>query len=105
MTATHDTIMKADRRGRLRFSPEQRSTLLKAYQASGLSGPKFAALHGVKYPTLANWVQKGKQTEGMQAARPGTRMLSFIAAEVVPVAESGHSDSKSGHRQIVGKSC
>jgi hypothetical protein len=41
MTATHDTtndtIMKADSRGRLRFSPEQRITLLKAYQASGLS--------------------------------------------------------------------
>jgi len=93
MTATHDTIMKADRRGRLRFSPEQRSILLKAYQASGLSGPRFAALHGVKYPTLANWVQKSKQTEGVQAATPGPRMLSFIAAEVVPVAESGHSDS------------
>ena len=61
MTATHGTIMKADRRGRLRFSPEQRAALLKAYQASGLSGPRFAALHGVKYPTLANWIQKSKQ--------------------------------------------
>lgn len=96
MTATHDTnndtIMKADRRGRLRFSPEQRTSLLKAYQASGLSGPRFAALHGMKYPTLANWVQKSKRTRETQAASPGPRMLSFIAAEVVPVAESGHSD-------------
>jgi hypothetical protein len=55
-TATHDTIMKADRRGRLRFSHEQRTALLKAYQASGPSGPRFATLHGVKYPSLANWV-------------------------------------------------
>ena len=93
MTATHDTIMKADRRGRLRFSPEQRMALLKAYQASGLSGPRFAALHGVKYPTLANWIQKSKQTEGAQAASPVPRMLSFIAAEVVPGPDSGHSDS------------
>ena len=61
MTATHDSLTKAGRRGRLRFSPEQRITLLKAYQASGLSGPRFAALHGVKYPTLANWIQKSKQ--------------------------------------------
>ena len=88
MTATHDTIMKADRRGRLRFSPEQRITLLKAYQASGLSGPRFAALHGVKYPTLANWIQKSKQP-----AEPKSKMLSFVAAEVVPGPESGHSDS------------
>lgn len=88
MTATQDTIMKADRRGRLRFSPEQRITLLKAYQASGLSGPRFAALHGVKYPTLANWIQKSKQTEA-----PKPKMLSFIAAEVVPAPESVHSDS------------
>jgi hypothetical protein len=56
MTATHDTIMKADRRGRLRFFHEQRTALLKAYQASGPSGPRFATLHGVKYPSLANWV-------------------------------------------------
>ena len=85
MTATHDTIMKADRRGRLRFSPEQRAALLKAYQASGLSGPRFAALHGVKYPTLANWVQKSKQT-----AAPRPKMLSFIAAEVLPGPESSN---------------
>jgi DNA-binding transcriptional regulator YiaG len=65
--------MKADRHGRLRFSPEQRSALLKAYQACGLSGPRFAALHGVKYQTLANWIQKSKQTEGAQAARPGRK--------------------------------
>ena len=52
MTATHDTILKADRSGRLRFSPEQRLALLQAYQTSGLSGPRFAALHGVKYQTF-----------------------------------------------------
>ena len=88
MTATHDTIMKADRRGRLRFSQEQRTALLKAYQASGLSGPRFAALHGVKYPTLANWIQKSKQP-----GEPKPKMLSFIAAEVLPGPESGHSDA------------
>ena len=53
---TNDTIMKADRCGRLRFFHEQRTALLKAYQASGPSGPRFATLHGVKYPSLANWV-------------------------------------------------
>ncbi len=29
MTATHDSLTKADRRGRLRFSPEHRADFLK----------------------------------------------------------------------------
>ena len=46
-------MIKADGRGRLRYTAEQRASLLNAYDASGLSGPKFAALHGVKYQTFA----------------------------------------------------
>ncbi|MGB6221028.1 hypothetical protein [Haloferula sp.] len=52
MTATHESLMKVDGRGRLRYTAEQRALLLSAYDASGLSGPKFAALHGVKYRPL-----------------------------------------------------
>ena len=36
--------------------------MVEAYQTSGLSGPRFAALHGVNYQTLASWLQKHKQT-------------------------------------------
>jgi hypothetical protein len=46
MTETHDIILKSDRRGRIRFTPEQRSSMLDAYDASGLSGPKFATSLG-----------------------------------------------------------
>jgi hypothetical protein len=31
MTDTHHAIIKADQRGRLRFTPDQRATLLAAY--------------------------------------------------------------------------
>ena len=58
MTETHAIILKSDRRGRLRFTPEQRLALLDAYDASGLSGPKFAQLHGVNYQTFAGWFQR-----------------------------------------------
>ncbi|MCU0796292.1 MAG: hypothetical protein MUF31_10195 [Akkermansiaceae bacterium] len=34
--------MKFDRRGRLRYEPEQKAALIEADAASGLSGPKFA---------------------------------------------------------------
>lgn len=61
MNATHDSLVKFDRRGRLRYAPEQKAALVEAYAASGLSGPKFAALHGVNYQTFASWLQKRKR--------------------------------------------
>lgn len=67
MNATHDSLVKFDRRGRLRYAPEQKAALVEAYAASGLSGPKFAALHGVNYQTFASWLQKRKR----MAAAPG----------------------------------
>ena len=82
--------MKADRRGRLSYSPEQRSALVDAFQASGLSGPRFAALHGVKYQTLANWLQKRKRKaapEALGLPRPG--FLSFVPAELQGMPNGG----------------
>jgi hypothetical protein len=58
MTATHVEIMKSDRRGRLCYTQEQRDALVKACKASGLSTPRFAAIHGVKYQTLAAWIHR-----------------------------------------------
>jgi transposase-like protein len=80
MTATNHAILKSDRRGRLRYSKEQKSALVEAYQASGLSGPRFAALHGVNYQTLAGWLQKHKQTASTAAGRQ-TPPSSFLLVE------------------------
>jgi len=67
MTA-ESVILKTDRLGRVRTPLAQRDALLDAFERSGLSGMKFAALHGVKYPSFANWVQQRKRhrlmTEG-----------------------------------------
>jgi transposase-like protein len=61
MNSTHDALVKFDRRGRLRYAPEQKAAILEAFAKSGLSGPKFAALHGVKYQTFAAWLQNRKR--------------------------------------------
>ena len=58
MTAMNDGILKSDVRGRLRYSAEQKSALVETYATSGLSGPRFAAIHGVNYQTMAGWVLK-----------------------------------------------
>lgn len=83
MTAAHDSILKADRRGRLRYSAEQRSALVEAFQSSGLSGPRFATLHGVAYQTLAAWVLKRKRSAvpGLPGL-PHPAFLSLVPAEL-----------------------
>jgi hypothetical protein len=53
--------VKFDRRGRIRYAPEQKAALVEACAASGLSGPKFAALHGRNYQTIASWLKKLKR--------------------------------------------
>ena len=64
-------ILKTDRQGRVRTPLTQREALLDAFECSGLSGMKFAALHGVKYPSFANWVQQRKRRRSMTAASTG----------------------------------
>ena len=78
MTDTHHAIIKADQSGRLRFAPDQRATLLAAYDTSGLSGPKFAQLHGVNYQTFAGWVQRRKRAQAPVA--PGTGLFTLLEA-------------------------
>ena len=80
MNTTHEDLVKCDRRGRLRYAPGQRQALLEAYATSGLSGPKFAALHGVNYQTLASWLQKRKRGGG-PAALPAPAGLALVEVE------------------------
>lgn len=83
MTAMNESIMKTDLRGRLRYTPEQKKTMVDAYLASGLSAPRFATLHGVNYQTLISWIKKGK-TEGA-TTRPRSlhsALLSLVPAEI-----------------------
>ena len=79
----NESLMKTDRRGRLRYTPEQKRTMVDAYLASGLSAPRFASLHGVNYQTLVSWIKKAKTTGS--AGHPGLpcpAFLSLVPAEL-----------------------
>ena len=54
-------ILKINGRGRVRTPVDQREGLLDAFERCGLSDIKLAALHGVKYPSFANWMQQRKR--------------------------------------------
>jgi hypothetical protein len=54
-------IMSQDARGRVLVSRERRESLLEEYDHSGMSGVKFAQYVGIKYSTLAYWLQSRRR--------------------------------------------
>ena len=54
-------ILSRDARGRVLVSRERRESLLEEYDRSGMSGVKFAQYVGIKYSTLAYWLQRRRR--------------------------------------------
>ena len=54
-------ILSQDARGRVLVSRERRESLLEEYDRSGMSGVKFAQYVGIKYSTLAYWIQSRRR--------------------------------------------
>src|SRR3974390_3498949 len=69
------TILRTDARGAVHRTPEQRERILDEYELSGLSGPKFAALWGVKYHTLAGWCTRRKTQRQAHPQRRARRKV------------------------------
>ena len=60
-------ILRTDLRGRVQYTKERRQALLNEYDRSGLSGPKFAAVSGIKYQTLAGWLIRRRRAGALAA--------------------------------------
>src|SRR5271167_4448887 len=58
----------ADTKGRLRISKAQRRDILAALDRSGESLPRFARRTGLKYSTLATWVQRRRRSKPLGRA-------------------------------------
>jgi hypothetical protein len=54
-------ILSRDARGRVLVSRERRELLLEEYDRSGMSGVSFAQYVGIKYSTLAYWLQSRRR--------------------------------------------
>jgi len=86
MNETNGVILKTDRRGRLRYSQEQKQAFIEAFESSGLSAPRFAALHGVNYQTLVYWIKKRR---GVSEDHPALR--SLVPAVIDPPSAGNSS--------------
>jgi acetyl esterase/lipase len=90
MPESLDVVLKADGRGRVRTPADRREELLDEYEKSGLSGTKFAALVGIKYPTFAAWRLRRQQKRQAGAAQnSGTsagqvRWLEAVVSQAQP---------------------
>ncbi len=80
-------LLKQDVQGRVRTPVERREQLLEEFGRSGLSGPKFAELVGVKYQTFAGWMHERRKKRPAVAAMP---------ASAAPSESSHHPASSQG---------
>ncbi len=89
MTPVNESILKTDRQGRLRYTPEQKKIMVDAYRASGLSAPRFAAHHGVNYQTLVTWIRKDKQSS--TSTTPNSSPSGFLSLVPALIEVSGNA--------------
>jgi len=67
----------ADAKGRLRVTKAQRRDILAALARSGESLPQFARRTGLKYSTLASWVQHRRPAK-RSGQKPKLRLLEAV---------------------------
>jgi len=72
-----------DSRGRVRASKEQRRLILAEFERSGVSGAQFAKRTGLKYSTLAGWLQRYRRTKLPGRAQP-MRLLEAVVEQAQP---------------------
>ncbi len=90
----------ADTKGRLRMSKAQRREILAALARSGESLPRFARRTGLKYSTLANWVQRSRRSK-RSGQPPRLRLLeAVVASPQVAAAGTPLVLQLSGHGHI-----
>jgi len=87
---TEPRLIKTDVLGRMHRTPEQRERILDEYERSGLSGPKFATLCGVKYQTFASWLarRKSRRQAGPKRPRREAAQVQWLEASVRPAQAS-----------------
>lgn len=80
------SIIKTDEIGRRHTPATRREELLDEFERSGLSGPKFAALTGIKYSTFAAWASRRRkqQDTGSQAPLKPADSVRWLEALVDP---------------------
>ena len=87
-----ETILRRDANGRVHTPPHKREEILDAFEQSGLSGPKFAELHGLNYQTFATWRRRRKNDNGQAHETNGFTFLEIEPSNGQALIPSNSSD-------------
>lgn len=80
-TTPTDGLLIQDSIGRVRTPRWRQEKLLEEYERSGMSGAAFAEHFGIKYTTLASWIQKKrKRVIGGPKALEGKSPVQWVEA-------------------------
>jgi hypothetical protein len=92
-TEAGEQVLKTDVLGRMKTPVARREQLLDEFERSGLSGKKFTALVGIKYPTFATWAQKRRRQRGTYPAAKvparATDKVRWLEAVVGELQDAG----------------
>ena len=83
-------ILKQDSLGRVRTPLGKRQEILTAFDGSGMSAARFAAMVGMNYSTFCSWVQERNQKQGKDSVltRAAAKLqVQWIEAEIACGAE------------------
>ena len=81
-------ILKQDAGGRVLVPAERQAELVREFERSGLSGPRFAAMAGVKYQTFAAWRRKhGSLPPTRRRSLPPPAERAWLEAAVEPASK------------------
>jgi hypothetical protein len=74
-----------DSQGRVRASKEQRRLILAEFERSRMSAAQFAKRAGLKYSTLAGWLQRYRRAKSKGRSEP-VRLLEAVVEQARPGA-------------------
>jgi hypothetical protein len=80
MNSSLTTTLKTDKRGRVRTPVAEREALMDLFDQGGMSGAAFARLHGLRYPTFANWRAK-RLKRAAQIPKTGSALFHEVLLE------------------------
>lgn len=75
-----------DSKGRVRVSKAQRAIILAEFERGGVSAGQFARRTGLKYSTLAGWLQRYRRAKPRRRARS----LRLLEAVVESARDTGN---------------
>ena|SRR5258708_38535708 len=74
-------LLKVDTQGRVRTSKARRREILDEFEKGGVSAAQFARITGLKYSTLAGWLQRDRRAKSK--SRKGKHSSLHLVEAVV----------------------